>query len=162
VRFVLPHRPPRSAMSQETVLEKKALQSPVNSRSSASYTEETKCDKDGEMSCSASLSAPGSQTAWHLHAQDDFPDGGLRAWLVLLGVSCAAFATVGYVNSFGVFQDHYQNVLLSGTSPSTMYVILYPQFLFFRWGIQYCHPCSAWIGSTQVPVPIGCSSDQWN
>src|ERR1700730_12584177 len=84
VRFVLPHRPPCSAMSQETVLEQKGLQSLVLSPSSASYTEETECDKDGEISCAASLSAP--QTACHLHSRDDFPDGGLRAWLVVLGV----------------------------------------------------------------------------
>jgi hypothetical protein len=84
VRLVLPHRPAFSAMSQETVLEQKGLQSLVLSRSSASYTEEEKCDKDSEIPCSGSLSAP--QTECHLQGRDDFPDGGLRAWLVVLGV----------------------------------------------------------------------------
>ncbi|KAI9511091.1 MFS general substrate transporter [Russula earlei] len=71
-----------------------------------------------------------SEVAYHLHAREDFPDGGLRAWLVVLGGSCAAFATFGYVNAFGVFQDYYQNTLLKGTSPSTI----------------------AWIGSTQYAL----------
>ncbi|KAH9955222.1 MFS general substrate transporter [Russula dissimulans] len=83
---------------------------------------------DSETQCTSSLSHP--ETAFHLHAQEDFPDGGLRAWLVVLGCSCAAFATFGFVNAFGVFQDYYQNVLLKGTSPSAI----------------------AWIGSTQYAL----------
>jgi hypothetical protein len=30
-----------------------------------------------------------------------FPEGGLKAWLVVLGCWCASFASFGYVNSFG-------------------------------------------------------------
>ncbi|KAI0306291.1 MFS general substrate transporter [Multifurca ochricompacta] len=74
--------------------------------------------------------APPQDSAYRRHAQDNFPDGGLRAWLVVFGGACAAFSTFGYVNSWGVFQDHYQNVLLKGTSPSTI----------------------AWIGSTQYAL----------
>ncbi|KAI9459459.1 MFS general substrate transporter [Lactarius psammicola] len=62
--------------------------------------------------------------------QDDCPDGGLQAWLVLLGASCATFSTCGYVNSWGVFQGYYEDVLLKGTSPSTI----------------------AWIGSIQFSL----------
>jgi len=32
-------------------------------------------------------------------SQDDYPDGGLRAWLVVLGAACTSFSTGGYVNS---------------------------------------------------------------
>ncbi|THH04419.1 hypothetical protein EW146_g10183 [Bondarzewia mesenterica] len=32
---------------------------------------------------------------------DDFPDGGLEAWLVLLGALCSNTATFGYINSWG-------------------------------------------------------------
>ncbi|KAI9459461.1 MFS general substrate transporter [Lactarius psammicola] len=64
------------------------------------------------------------------HSQDDYPDGGLQAWLVVLGASCAIFSTAGYANSWGVFQDYYENVLLKGTSPSTI----------------------AWIGSIQFSL----------
>jgi MFS family permease len=68
-----------------------------------------------------------SESALRTHSQEDYPDGGLQAWLVVLGASCGTFATSGYAVSWGVFQDYYQNDLLKGTSPSTI----------------------AWIGSTQ-------------
>ncbi|KAI9446197.1 MFS general substrate transporter [Lactarius indigo] len=61
---------------------------------------------------------------------EDYPDGGLRAWLVVLGGACATFATSGYAVSWGVFQDYYQNVLLKGTSPSTIAWIGSVQFSF--------------------------------
>jgi len=50
----------------------------------------------------------------------DPPDGGLRAWLVVLGASCGALATFGYVNSWGVFQAYYEETLLKDSSPSTI------------------------------------------
>jgi hypothetical protein len=31
----------------------------------------------------------------------EFPEGGTRAWLVLLGAFCVSFATFGYMNAFG-------------------------------------------------------------
>lgn len=71
-------------------------------------------------------------TAPRKYSQEDpgYPDGGLRAWLVVLGVSCATFATSGYAVSWGIFQAYYENVLLKGTSPSTI----------------------AWIGSIQFAL----------
>ena len=30
-----------------------------------------------------------------------FPEGGLKAWLVVLGCWCTSFASFGFVNSFG-------------------------------------------------------------
>ncbi|CAE6362982.1 unnamed protein product [Rhizoctonia solani] len=39
--------------------------------------------------------------------EDEFPDGGLRAWF-------------GFVNAWGVFQAYYQETVLSDTSPSTV------------------------------------------
>ncbi|KAL4063341.1 MFS general substrate transporter [Scleroderma citrinum] len=38
----------------------------------------------------------------------DFPDGGLRAWSVVIGAVLISFSTFGWVNSFGVFQTYYQ------------------------------------------------------
>ncbi|KAI0086146.1 MFS general substrate transporter [Irpex rosettiformis] len=58
------------------------------------------------------------------------PDGGLRAWLVVLGSSLGTFATFGFVNAWGVFQSYYEQTLLSDTSPSTI----------------------AWIGSIQYSL----------
>jgi hypothetical protein len=67
------------------------------------------------------------------------PDGGLQAWLVVLGSFCMVFASFGWINctyypqkivrgrtqantpkGIGVFQDYYQNHQLSTYSPSTV------------------------------------------
>ncbi|KAI6103628.1 MFS general substrate transporter [Pisolithus sp. B1] len=57
------------------------------------------------------------------------PDGGFKAWSVIVGSMLAAFCTLGYDNSsWGIFQEYYERVLLSNKSPSTI----------------------AWIGSVQV------------
>ncbi|CRK41642.1 hypothetical protein BN1723_018847 [Verticillium longisporum] len=48
----------------------------------------------------------------------DFPDGGLEAWLVVLGGWCALFCTFGLVNCVGVFQDYYLSGPLSDYSAS--------------------------------------------
>lgn len=34
-------------------------------------------------------------------AMPHFPEGGTKAWLVVLGCWCTSFASFGYVNSFG-------------------------------------------------------------
>ncbi|KID82968.1 Major facilitator superfamily domain, general substrate transporter [Metarhizium guizhouense ARSEF 977] len=39
---------------------------------------------------------------------DDFPDGGLEAWLVVLGAWCVSFCSYGWINSVGTFQEYYQ------------------------------------------------------
>jgi hypothetical protein len=33
--------------------------------------------------------------------EDEFPDGGSRAWMVALGASVGLLATFGYANAFG-------------------------------------------------------------
>ncbi|KAK7030429.1 hypothetical protein VNI00_014173 [Paramarasmius palmivorus] len=72
-------------------------------------------------------------------ADFDYPDGGLRAWLVVFGTACTTFASFGYVNSWGVFQSYYEETLLQNYSPSSI----------------------AWIGSIQYALvffpalPIG-------
>ena len=45
------------------------------------------------------------------------PDGGLRAWLVAVGAGCVFFGTLGFSNSFGVFQEYYLTHQLSSYSP---------------------------------------------
>ncbi|KAJ7783965.1 major facilitator superfamily domain-containing protein [Mycena maculata] len=49
---------------------------------------------------------------------DDFPDGGLKAWVILCGTVTGFFSTFGYVNSWGVFQAYYQQKLLHHSTPS--------------------------------------------
>ncbi|THW22493.1 MFS general substrate transporter [Aureobasidium pullulans] len=36
-----------------------------------------------------------------------FPEGGTKAWLVVLGCWCTSFASFGIVNSFGVYKTYY-------------------------------------------------------
>ncbi|KAL2837685.1 major facilitator superfamily domain-containing protein [Aspergillus pseudoustus] len=48
------------------------------------------------------------------------PDGGLVAWLVILGCWCASFCSFGWLNSVGIFQEYYQNDLLREYSTSTV------------------------------------------
>ncbi|KAG7086043.1 hypothetical protein E1B28_003564 [Marasmius oreades] len=62
--------------------------------------------------------------------QVEFPDGGLRAWLVVVGSAFASFATFGYVTAWGAFQSYYEKTLLKDYSPSTI----------------------AWIGSIQYAL----------
>ncbi|KAJ3981089.1 major facilitator superfamily domain-containing protein [Lentinula detonsa] len=62
----------------------------------------------------------------------DFPDGGLRAWLIVLGTFFSAFASFGYVNAWGVFQTYYEQTMLKGYSPSAI----------------------AWIGSVQCALVL--------
>jgi MFS family permease len=48
------------------------------------------------------------------------PDGGLTAWLQVVGGFFAFFNSWGVINSFGVYQTYYQSHLLSNESPSTI------------------------------------------
>ncbi|KUI60433.1 Riboflavin transporter MCH5 [Cytospora mali] len=48
------------------------------------------------------------------------PDGGLRAWLQVLGGFVIYLNTWGLMISFGVFQSYYENHLLTNSSPSAI------------------------------------------
>ncbi|KAI0876621.1 monocarboxylate permease-like protein [Hypoxylon argillaceum] len=66
----------------------------------------------------------------------EFPEGGKRAWGVAYGTSLAVFCTLGYVNSFGVFQTFYAQNQLKGQSPSRIAWIGSLQFyLIFSAGL---------------------------
>ncbi|KAL5490237.1 hypothetical protein ACEPAI_5070 [Sanghuangporus weigelae] len=51
---------------------------------------------------------------------EDFPDGGLRAWLVVLGATCTTMSrrVFGFVNSWGAFQSYYEQNMLKNMSAS--------------------------------------------
>ncbi|PIL27907.1 MFS general substrate transporter [Ganoderma sinense ZZ0214-1] len=61
-------------------------------------------------------------------AEDCIPDGGLRAWLVVFGVSLGMGAFIGPMNAWGTWQAYYQDNLLQDRSSSDI----------------------AWIGSVQT------------
>ncbi|KIM56189.1 hypothetical protein SCLCIDRAFT_133204 [Scleroderma citrinum Foug A] len=60
----------------------------------------------------------------------DPPDGGAKAWSVILGASLTTFSSFGYINTWGLYQDYYERVLLPDSGPSAI----------------------AWIGSTQYAL----------
>ncbi|KAJ6563642.1 MFS general substrate transporter [Mycena vulgaris] len=62
-----------------------------------------------------------------------YPDGGLRAWLIVVGSFFSVFSTFGYVNSWGVFQTYYQLHLLKDSNSSAI----------------------SWIGSVQICLTFG-------
>ncbi|KAF9009169.1 MFS general substrate transporter [Hymenopellis radicata] len=74
-----------------------------------------------------------------------FPDGGLKAYLTVLGASFALFSGFGQMNAFGTFQTHYEQNQLAHLAPFTI----------------------SWIGSLQLWVffvsgaPIGIAFDAY-
>ncbi|KAK1752337.1 MFS general substrate transporter [Echria macrotheca] len=58
----------------------------------------------------------------------EIPDGGLRAWMVVLGCWCVSFVSFGIISSFGVYETYYLETYLRDYSPSAI----------------------AWIGSIQT------------
>lgn len=55
-----------------------------------------------------------------LKDEDDFPEGGLQAWLTMLGSFLVYFASFGVVNSCDFFQMFYQVSYLSDYSPTAI------------------------------------------
>ncbi|KAI8974843.1 MFS general substrate transporter [Trametes punicea] len=81
------------------------------------------------------------------------PDGGLKAWLCVLGVSCAVCATFGVVNAWGVFQAYYeQNNLRTKSSSAIAWIGSIQYALTFMPG----HPFGRLfdIGYLRLPVAI--------
>jgi MFS family permease len=65
----------------------------------------------------------------------DFPDGGLEAWLVVLGGWCCLFCSFGWINCIGVFQEYYQSHQLASYSPSTVsWITSMETFMMFLGG----------------------------
>ncbi|KAK1590515.1 major facilitator superfamily transporter [Colletotrichum navitas] len=76
----------------------------------------------------------GTDATQPLPPGSDAPDGGLVAWLVVLGAWATSFCSFGWVNSVGAFQEYYQNDLLPNYSPSTISWIPSLQ-IFFMMGL---------------------------
>ncbi|KAF9485166.1 MFS general substrate transporter [Pholiota conissans] len=53
-------------------------------------------------------------------AQDNVPDGGLRAWLTVVGAFLLQFCGFGYTAAFGVYQDYYTRVHITNASASAI------------------------------------------
>ena len=66
-----------------------------------------------------------------------YPEGGLRAWLVVYGAFSAMTASFGLMNSIGTFQAYLSTHQLANVDPSTLgWVFSIYTFLAFFCGIQ--------------------------
>ncbi|KAF3764621.1 hypothetical protein M406DRAFT_98428 [Cryphonectria parasitica EP155] len=70
-------------------------------------------DRENELPASA---APDANSSGH----GPIPNGGLQAWLQVLGSWVVLVATWGLVNTFGVFQTYYETELLSTSSSASI------------------------------------------
>jgi len=65
-----------------------------------------------------------------------YPEGGFRAWLVVLGSFCAMFASLGIANSLASFQAYISENQLSSHSPGQIgWIFSIYTFLSFACGI---------------------------
>ncbi|BEJ00533.1 hypothetical protein CcaverHIS631_0503900 [Cutaneotrichosporon cavernicola] len=90
------------------------------------------------------------------------PDGGLRAWLVVLGACHILFSTFGFVNAWGVFQDYYKEHLFPGRTTSDIgwigslqYMLIYlPALPMGRLVDRGLFLYPFWIASALYPLAI--------
>jgi hypothetical protein len=52
--------------------------------------------------------------------EEPYPEGGLRAWLVVFGSFCGMLASFGFMNTIGVFQTYLSNNQLKEFNDSTI------------------------------------------
>ncbi|KAJ3499815.1 hypothetical protein NLG97_g22 [Lecanicillium saksenae] len=68
----------------------------------------------------------------------EFPDGGVKAWLVVVGGFLTYFVTFGLLNSFGTFQAYYgTNVLHSHSASDISWIGSIQLFLLFIGGLAF-------------------------
>ncbi|KAI9371760.1 MFS general substrate transporter [Aspergillus egyptiacus] len=83
---------------------------------------------------SARLSSAADETPVHT---ETYPEGGLDAWLVVLGAWCGLTASLGIYNTAGTFEVVVSKVILPESSPSTLGWI-FSVYAFVNWicGVQ--------------------------
>ncbi|EJD00224.1 MFS general substrate transporter, partial [Fomitiporia mediterranea MF3/22] len=67
--------------------------------------------------------------------EDDVPDGGTGAWMMVAGGFLLSFITFGYFVSWGTYQAYYETVLLVDNTPFQMYVLPVCYSLIFLPGL---------------------------
>lgn len=80
---------------------------------------------DGQQPADSDLSQEGNKEANDINSPEaqhvlygPAPEGGLRAWLAAAGGGAVYFATLGFSNSFGTFEEYYRSHQLSSSSAS--------------------------------------------
>jgi MFS family permease len=70
-------------------------------------------------------------------AADDFPEGGLNAWLVVLGSWCAMVQIFGLINTSGIFESYFKTHQLQDYSHSQIgWIFSLYLFVVFFIGVQ--------------------------
>ena len=95
------------------------------------------CDGPRALSLEIGLDSP------HVpYGEDDYPEGGLEAWLVVLGAWCAMVPTTGMINTFGVLQAWVaQHELANYSETSVGWIFSIHAFIVYFAGAQagsYC------------------------
>lgn len=86
--------------------------------------------------------------------QDDFPEGGKRANLVVLGSFAAIIITFGNMNTIGVIQAYVSEHILQESSSSSVGWVFSVYFFFTFFGGIYAGPIFDYTGST-IPMYVG-------
>lgn len=69
--------------------------------------------------------------------EDDFPEGGLESWLVVVGSFCSMMSVYGIINIAAVFESYFSSNQLAGYSSSTVgWIFSVYLFIVFFAGIQ--------------------------
>jgi MFS transporter, MCT family, solute carrier family 16 (monocarboxylic acid transporters), member 10 len=94
--------------------------------------------------------------------EDDEHDGGVQGWLTVLGSVLVYFSCFGFINSFGFFQDFYQQEFLElypastiafiGTLQIALLYVLGPIVgaLFDAYGLRVCYNSPSTIFSAAL------------
>ena len=83
------------------------------------------------------------------HSEVDYPEGGLRAWLVVLGSFCGMVASFGIMNTVGTLQAYVIENQLAGYSPGAVgWIFSIYIFLAFFWSVTRSLP---WLPSLTFP-----------
>ena len=128
--------PVSSPQTVAAVLETEKACAPHQPRTSASQaTAPARSSKDEEANHDFVPGPPAGQAP----AKDDtdYPEGGLRAWLVVFGSFCGMTAGFGYMNTIGIFHAYLgSHQLESYSEQSVGWVFSVYVFLSFFCGVQ--------------------------
>jgi len=81
------------------------------------------------------------------------PDGGLAAWLVIAGAFSVNVCTLGYLNTFGIYEAYYAATFLSHKTPSQIAWIGSLQLFFLFFAGVVAGPLFDLYGARRVLIP---------
>lgn len=129
---------------------------PVDLPHDEPYNEKTSNFEDTAQQAPPPLKAL-EDSSISLNAEDEYlyPEGGLRAWLVVFGSWCAMFASLGIANALASFQAYIsQNQLSTYTPDQIGWIFSIYTFLSFACGI-YIGPLFDVHGPLFLTIPGG-------